>query len=400
VGHRIDPTAHYARSQKDMQRIPLLYLRAFASTPPARAAIARIVNGIRNLPWSVLPPTEERHSEAATERARQIEAALKRPNVGLEGSDTYSLFLSALISDLLIQNVAAVERQPGLGWGQPFWLWPVDPDRIRLNLEWTPQLQGIVPRYYDTGYGCSSESWQPLMDEDLFLLRFYASSHSINVPGPLEVAFKLIASWLGLMDFQQQTTSKATQEYMLDIGPAGQEELKAFREYFRASVLEEGQTPIIGTKDGGQGARVLKLGASTDDGLYLKYFEWLLRLIALSFSLMPRDMNITEHDNRATGEIAADTTFQFAVLPMGLTIFEGLNLGAVDFYSPGYVLQLSDTQPRDQLKEAQTSETLFESGIITQNEARLDVGKTSLGPQGDVFADGRRLGEEKGDEGG
>lgn len=70
---------------------------------------------------------------------------------------------------------------------------------------------------------------------------------------------------------------------------------------------------------------------------------------------------------------------------MAKIITDVLAQQVIDFYYPGYCLQLVDVEPRDQLKEAQTATNLFKSGILTLNEARSIVGKPSIGSEGEVF---------------
>src|SRR6478672_13729065 len=95
--------------------------------------------------------------------------------------------------------------------------------------------------------------------------------------------------------------------------------------------------------------------------------------------------NLKEHDNRATAGVAADSTFQFAILPVAKLLIERLGKDAVRFYYPGYELSFSDTEPRNQKEEAETSNILYKSGLITKNEARLSCGWSSLGPSGELF---------------
>lgn len=402
--HRIDPTAHYARSQRSVGRIPLRYLRALADTIPGQSAITRISDGVIDLPWSVSPPKDLRSDEMAIATAKAIEDSIREPNYDIDGNDTYSLMVSAMVADLTTLNVSTIERQRAeidfasdVNPKRAFWLWAVDPDHIRQNLDWRPERSGLEPRYFFTQGSANADLWEPLMDEDLFVIKRFANTYRYSPPGPMEVAFRMIAAWLGLSDFQQATTSRASQEYLLDIGPASATELQQFRDFFEFEVLQEGKPPIVGSKPNSDGVRVVKLGASNDEGLYLQYQDSLLRMIALAFKLSARDFNRTEHDNRATSEVAADTTFQFAILPMAKTILERIQKDVVNLYYPGYVLRMSDTQPRDQLKEAQTAGFLYDRNIITKNEVRLDTGKEPLGPDGDFFLDGSRFGGESED---
>ncbi len=384
---QIDLTDHYARSQKDLRRVSIQALRSFANTPPIHAAITRIRNGIVRMPWYVMPPDDLKDDPIAQETVDRIRAALENPNI--EETDTYSLFVKALIQDLLIYNVAAVERHPGMkGDSKPFWLWTVDPSHIEFNADWTPQTEGVIPRYYDTQGKADSNQWRSLLSKELFLVKYTASSYELIPPGPLEICFNHVAAWLGLTDFQQTTTSQASREYILDIGECTPEELGAFRQYFAEDISS---TMVIGTKNGSQ-LEVKKLGARTDDELYLKYEEKIIRFLALAFQLSPRDLNISSDDSYATADISAQSSFQFAILPMAECWFERLQLDVIKYFFPGYSVQPADTEPRHQLDEAETAKTLYkDAGLITRNEGRLAVGRDSLGEEGDVFSDGTRL---------
>lgn len=390
--NQLDPTGHYARSQRRGLRIPREYLRSFVDTPPAQAALTRIVDGVVRMPWLIDPPSNQRNDQIALDEVNFIQSAMMYPNQTVDGDDTYDSFACALIIDLLVENQCYVERVKGDG-EQAFWMWAVDPARIEVNPAWTPQLSGVEPRFFDTNNQVDRLDWRPLMNGDMFRFSRYTNTWRKSPPGPMEVAFRMIAAWLGLTDFQQATTSRATQEYLLDIGPVSQDELTQFREFFEIEVLQRRQTPIVGSKEGGRGITVVKMGAASDGQLYLQYYEKLLRIIALAFKLTARDYNEDSHDNRATAGIAADSTFQDAIYPMASTIIKALQRNIVGYYYPGYSLTLADIEPRDQLKEAETAKTLFEAGIITKNEARSSTGRNGIGPAGDKFADGTALGD-------
>jgi len=97
---------------------------------------------------------------------------------------------------------------------------------------------------------------------------------------------------------------------------------------------------------------------------------------------------VQEHDNRATAGVAADLSYQDAVLPMALTIQENLQFEVVDFYEPGFLLQYSDTEPRSEREEFETAALLFEKGIITRNQALIRLGEAPLeGLEGQQYFD-------------
>jgi hypothetical protein len=183
----------------------------------------------------------------------------------------------------------------------------------------------------------------------------------------MEIAYNLIRSWLGLSDFQDATTQQSTQRWMMDVGTASDRELKAFREFWRVEVEGGKAFPIAAA--GGQ-LKVLKIGANDDNGLYLKYTDYLLRLIGLAFALSSRDFNITEHDNRATAGVAADSSFAYAIKPIAKTIFEALNQEVFEYFAPGFELVVTYTEPRSEAIRNAESREDFKAGILTLDEAR------------------------------
>jgi len=381
----VDPLRHYSQSLRTGQRMDTELLRSLADTLPGQAAIGQIVDGVIAMEFHVIPPEESKDDPTVMEQARAIEKSIRRPNI--EEHNNYRKFISAIVSDILVGNVAAIERKlPDVSYSeQPIWLWIVDYDRITVNPDWHPQVAGAEYRYWDTGGYGDHTRWKGLMDTDLFLIQRYSSSWRINPPSPIEVAFQTIVGWLGLTDFQSHTSSKATQEWMIDLGEVNAKELDAFREYFQVEVLQKGAVPIFGSR-GGKGVSVVKLGAASDEGLYLKYQEMLLRMIALAFRLSPRDMNISEPDNRATAGIAADLSFQRAILPMARLIIEALQAEILDRFFPGFTISFLDTEPRNEKDEADTTVALYQGKIVKLDEARQRLALPPLpGEEGDVF---------------
>ncbi|MGB3203654.1 MAG: phage portal protein [Crinalium sp.] len=382
----IDIFNNFADSIKNSERRNVQSLRALADSLPVQVAIRHIIDSTISMDFFVKPPEEEKDAPAAIKQAKAIEKALKHPN--RDEQNNYRKFVSSIVTDILIGNIAAIERQPSPGGeggeGQPLWLWVVDYERIVVNEEWTADKEGLMPRYWDTGNYTNVEAWIPLLNKDLFLIQKYTNSWRYNAPSTVEIAFDMIISWLGLSQYQTQTTSKAQQEFLLDIGEVSSKELQAFREFFEVEVLGRGAAPIFGSKNGG--INVIKLGASNDDGLYLKYQEMILRIIALAFHLSARDMNIVEPDNRATAGVAADLSFQRAILPMSQLIVEALQDEVVDLYYPGYEIDFIDKEPRSEKEEAETAAMLYEKKVFTLNEARVRAGEAPLKENGDGFS--------------
>jgi hypothetical protein len=386
---RIEIAGHLQRSLSNLERVPLNKLRAFSRTVPVRKAIRRISNGVLAMPWVIQPPSELAKDEDALHYAEQLKKALLKPNRAEH--NTYSKLIRAIITEMLVLGFAAVERQSGTEDTQPFWLWIANGAGIKVNSDWRPEIEGLVPRFYDCSCSLSGRDCTPLMSKDLFIVQSETNSYEYVPPSPLEIAYRLIEAWLGVGDYQSNTTSRAVRSYMLSVEgeDVSQDDVDAMRQYWETEVEQKGKVPIIGGV-----VKKTDLGAKNDEELYPKFTEYLLRMIALSFDLTTRDYNITEPDNRATAGIAADFTFADAILPMATTIEEHLDLEVIDFYAPGFHIALADTEPRTEKEEAEVAGDLFERKIITRNESRIRTGHEPV-LNGDVFSDGTLLETEE-----
>lgn len=376
---------HYSRSIGNQRRIPVQYLRALAETIPAQRCFRRISTTICTQHWSIhhkdVQELDGKAKEKAREDSRLIEFALKKPNE--DAIDSYfTEIMSGAIKHLLMFNFAMIERQKGKSPERPFWLWLVqNPEDIQINPEWSPDKDGIIVKYLDFGhtseYGYADP--QEIKSENLFCVQ----GDNWDTPSPLEVAYNAIESWLGLCAFQQSTTSNATREYMLILEDVTtEEELVAFREYWNIEVKGSGKVPILNGR-----VNVAKLGAKTDDELYLRYEEYLRRMIALAFGMTPLDMNISEHDNRATAGVSADRSFQDAVLPLMQKVEQIISREVVEYYCPDFVFEFNDLEKRNEADEANTASMLYEKGLLTKNEARMRIGAEPVA-DGDTFKAG------------
>jgi hypothetical protein len=320
--------------------------------------------------WSVLPPIKQEHDERAVETARWLGESLQNPNTQGDGIDG---LLAAIVRDLLVHSVAGIERQPGDS-DQAFWLWAIDPTKLELIESWEPDSD--LPRYrYSSGM-----STVDLQNDQAFLIKRLGSSADPLPRSPVEIAAPVVLSWISLLDYQSIQTSKSNPSTLIHLGDVSKEELEEFRDYWEYEVLQQSKQPSMGSKGTPQ---ILRLNSQTDEGLYLKYAEYLLRMIAICFNLTPRDLGLTDHDNRATAGEAASSTHADAVAPIARLVFRRLQHEVIDFYFPGYRLQLVDTEPRTETEEAERAVMLWEKGVITLNQTLIAVGMEPIGPEGD-----------------
>ena len=355
-----------------LDRVPQAHLRRLSGSLPAFSAIQRITNGVLAMPWRIDSPIELRNNAAALKLAGHATHAIKKPNSSLL-HDTHRKFVSAIVDDLLTLNYCIVERQPGETPERPFWLWVGNSAQIKPNPQWTEQLEGVVPKFID--YGHPSGDAVGIMAENAFMLQLNVNSYEVMPRSPLEIAYRLIETWLGLSDYQQFTTSRATQEYLLDLGDASADQMKAFREYWDLEVVRGKKMATVAA--GGK-LKAVKVGASTDEGLYPLYAEYLLKLIALAFHLSGRDSNVSSDDSFATANVSASSTFYYATKPLAQIIDEGFDNEVIDFYLPGFRFVRSYKEPRAEADVNKESREDFISGIISRNEARADRGRDPI----------------------
>lgn len=385
----VDYSDHFNRSVIKGQRVEIDQLRRLANIPPVRKAIRRIGNGVISMPWVIKPPKEKAGSMPAQNTAETIRKSLLRP-VDRGRHNIYSKLVRSLVQEILVVGCAAVERYHDKGDKErAFYLWDADVKHLHFDLTWNDDSDPKEPRYW--AYRPETKEYVEVLDEDLFLITYDCNSHQLVPPGPMEIAYQAISGWLGLSEFQNNATANAIKEKLLVIKGITDEELISFRQYWKGSVVMQGELPSISSPDPNFEVNVVSVGSKGDEELYLKFTEYLLKIIAICFDLSMRDLNYSDHDNRATAGFAADATFADAVLPMAKLIEEAFWLEVVDKYFPGFTFEFVDTEPRSQSDEASTANTLYSGSLITKNEARIRVGHDPLENGGDVFIDGSTL---------
>ena len=343
----------------DLRRKKLGEVRALSRTSVGYAATQKITNAVIEMQWQIQPPAGLEDDEAAINVCRLLKRSLSNPND--ESNGRWRHFAAGAIDDLICANTAYIERHQGAS-DRPFWLFNSDPARTRINPKWCP-ISDSDPKFFSI----RNREATPIYSENMFSLQCNVNSYEVNPPAPMEIAHGMIKAWLGLGDFQNSTTAKSTQRWMLDIGAVTKMELQAFREYWETEVEKNKKFPFI---NGAGQVKAIKIGANDDGGLYLKYTDYLLRLIALAFGLSQRDFNITEHDNRSTATESANSTFTYAAKPIARTLFEAIQEEVIDYYAPGFELVVNYAEPRSEAQLISESREDYIAGIISLNEAR------------------------------
>lgn len=366
-------------------RIPTEKLINFANTIPVRKAISRIANGVSGMHWSIFPKSSIISSKKKNKMAMLIEENIIKLNSERVGN--YYSWVECLVTDLIVFNYTAVERREHFNDKNRFFdIWPACTKNIREDPTWTSDQAKTQIRFYDTGGLSDHRDWKGFLDSEMFITQKHYNSWDYVPLSTLEVAYGMIEMWLGITEQQQRTTSKSFKRTILNLGERiSQQELDAFRQYWQSSVVNTGEIPILS----GSQLNTVDLGAKNDEELYIKYVEYLLKIIAITFGLTYRDMGLTDHDNRATAGVAADSTFADAILPYARIIESIINKEILDFFpsTRGYYFEFTNKEPRNEQAEAQRAALLFNGKIITRDEARAMVGLDAI-DSGELFIDG------------
>lgn len=356
-------------------------LRKFSKTVYARRAINRIKNTIAALKWEVGPCAEVTKSG---ELQRQIDITrncLENPN----RDDSFRTMIEQVVEDYLISGAGAIEQQEGGDQTRPLWLWPVDALSIQVYPGWNGganearYLQSLGAGNVGTTQGID------LRNDELIYIRKDPATDTPFGLGCLEVAFNSINRQLGVAAYAGEVASNGQPENLLQFTGLDPTGLDRLRDWWRNDIEGQGMTPMLG----GDELKVHKLRGSSDEALFLKYQEFLLREIATAFELSPHNLGLMEHDNRATAEVAEDRDYQSIIIPAAQNVASHLNREAIQGklgFSQIEFRWLGIDRDDEQML-ADIHDTYYKANALTPNEIREKLGREPLESKwGDMLA--------------
>lgn len=343
-------------------------LEILANFPPAARAIARISTGVLNMRWAILPPLEFMGSESAHKTARWLAESLKSPN---DSSESFEGLISAVVRDLLCHLAGAIKRESCDGF-RAFAAHPIAITSLVQSDTWNGDLN--EPRYYLNRHDGGIEG---LFEDQVFFVQNTYSSDDSVLRSPVEIAAPALIAWMSLFEYQHRETSINKPSTLIDFGDITKAELDEFRAYLE---YDTGTTKSIGSKS----VSLLELNPSGDAGLYLRYSDYLLRLIAMTFGLTPREFGITTADRQETVGASARSSFSDAILPVGRAVYRRLGKDLIDYYYPGYRLILNESEPRSEGAKAAAAAKLWDLGVLTLNQALVASGYEPIGAKGET----------------
>lgn len=364
-------------------------LRKFGLNPYARRAINSIKNPISMLEWEVnVRPGVDMNSELA----RQIEVAtfcLDHPN----HDDSMRSMLEQLVEDIM-HGAGAVEMQQGADPDRPLWLFPTDGLTIQIFPGWKPS-EPDSPRYQQViGYGNYTGSPPggqaiTLRNDEMIYIRPNPTTATPFGHGPLEIAFTTISRILGVAEFSGNVATNSRPSIGLDLGDgANDTAVAAFRSYWRNEVEGQGNMPVFAMTSTGsdgktRGPSVLRFYPEGDEGLYLKYQEFLQRELAASFDISPQNLGIERDVNRSTSETSSSRDSSQAIRPYAHAIASQLTREAIwaklGFSQLAFKFKGIDVD--DEMNQAKVFETEYKNNALLPNEYRARRGWKKLDNQ-------------------
>ena len=341
------------------------------SAIPSRA-INIIRGGIANLDFAIRPkdntlkPTERKTFADSIDTVRKV---LENPNAT---DDDLNSFLGQVIEDIIVfdagcweyvehpeysNDILGLEVVPGHTISQAVG-WDGNPESIR----WGQLVSGIAKT--------------PLRDKDIEYIMARKRSWSLYGYSNLETAVEILEAFFNVSSFQRATASEAFPPFLVWLGEnMGIAEMNRMRTFWDMELKGRG-TPGFWANTGKP--EVIPMKPTTDDGLFLKYTELQLRIMAFCFNLKPQDFGIERDVNRSTASISQSASVNEAIKPLAKILQARMNtkvLPRIAEITGNEQIKLLEffwinIDPRD---EKQSSEIIledFKGDILKLDEAR------------------------------
>ena len=177
-----------------------------------------------------------------------------------------------------------------------------------------------------------------------------------------------VNAFIGSFEYAERRASNSTPNYLIFMGEnATPEQVTRFRHYWENDVEGFGKVPITG---GGRAPGVHPLSGTGEDPLWLKWQEFLIRVVAMSFGISPMRLGLERDVNRSTSEQGAADDWA-TIAPIANTVREAIThwllwkrLGWTDLE---FAWQIKTA---DELKQATILAEQYDMNGITVDEIR------------------------------
>jgi hypothetical protein len=353
-------------------------LRYFSRTVYASRAISLYTKPIANLDWQVVPRKDVKVNGEIKRQIETVSNCLHNPN----HDDSLTSLLQQLVEDICVAGTGVIEQQLGGDKLRPLWLWPVDALSIQIYANWDGDE--TKPRYCQSyGYGnVGVAKGKNLLNRELIYMRSRPTTDSPFAFGMLEVAFETINRLLGVAEYAGNVAANAHPANLILLKGASQNEIDAFRAFWRNEVEGQGMVPIVGGDD----AKGVVLRGTDDNAVFPKYQQFIVREVATAFECSPQNLGVEQDVNRNVSETAEDRDWDLGIKPMARMIARYINREAI-WGQLGYSqIELSPggLDREDEKATADIYKIEYEGNALLPNEYRA---RRNLPPLKSAWAD-------------
>lgn len=341
-------------------KLNITRLRTLSEKPIPRAAINTIKREVSNLKWQVRVKQGVVKQKKHEKQIQILTNLFTYPNP----DDSCRTFTEQIVEDVLVGDYGSFERDyDDNNSDHPLWLWPVDGSTIQIFLDWDGSPD--KPRYSQVPWGVNT-AHDPinLLDDDLAYIIYNKRTNTPFGYSAIEAAASYIDWLLYAQTFAAKSAAQSVPKKLLNLGVSiSPNEVNAFRMYWKREIEGQGKYPIIG---GNPDPSVLDLGPQNDEGLYLKWQEMLISIIAVSFDLNPQDLGMMFDSNRSNSVVQVTSTRSGAIVPMARLIEESYTRMIIAYL--GYLdleFVYIDLEPADPFTMSKIYTQYIESDVYT-----------------------------------
>ncbi len=354
-------------------------LKALSESALPSRAINLIRNGISSLDWSIQPKgnLKQEERDAFKKSIKTVENVLNVPN---PEDGEFSIFVGQVVEDLLVfdagvweyteepdfmakNDVLQLDVVPGHTIAQSV-RWDGNPDVARWK-----QTIGRKPTF---------------TDRELEYLMQRKRSYSAFGYSQLETAVEIIEAWLGLASYQRGVASNAYPPILLYLGDeTTKAQADAMKSYWNTELAGRGRPGIWGNTGKPQ---ILNLKPAGDEGLYLKYQEQLVRILAFSFGLKPQDFGLERDVNRSTAVVAQFASVEEARKPIASLISKRITCKVIpriaEITSDRLIEELEflwiGVDPKNRKIDSEIHDVYLKHDVLTIDNVRKDLNLAPL----------------------
>lgn len=372
-GLTVDATMDRGFTSRKHYRSAVQLKKLSCSALPSKA-ISLIRDGISSLSWAIQPREEILSKEQLSEYEEStstVRRVLERPNS--EDND-FPTFIGQIVEDVLIFDAGCweyVERPRYLRDNIFLALVPVPGDTVAKNIKWNGNPNNI--RWRQT-IGKKPK----FKDKELEYIMRRKRTFSPFGYSPLETAAEIMDAWLGLSSYQRIVASNAYPPILVYLGESTKKDQAERMRHYWQNELQGRGTPGIWGNTGKP--EVLSLKPTGDEGLYLKYQENLVRVLASCFGLKPQDFGIERDVNRSTSQVGQKQSVQEALLPIATLIQSRITTRVIpriaDLARDDRIRHLQffylDVDPRDRKTTADIHKIYADTDTLMVDEIRRE----------------------------